>query len=449
MPAKFVVALRACGVAVALGLLTAWAAEPASPLLGATREQVLARLGEPRSQIEAGDRVVFFYAKERVIFRANVVVEVEAIVPEPVRRPPPAPETTTPAPGETAPNGATPGTPPASTPPPAGPAPVAPAASPTPAPSAAAPTATPPPEPKFGIKLVIPPGAKDIRTAPAPAAPEPVAPVVTPAPAVTPTPPPADPAAAAKAAELAQVKAAAEREALEARKAAERAAAAEKEKKDKAAREARRRLDAAAELESGDGGTSSIWMIAGAVVAALLGFMIWRARQRRLELDVSSVTNVPSTAPAPAAAAPAAPAPVTTFSVDMLGELDAKRFEAVVAAYYSKTGIVANSTQAPAGSPVHIKISWKGEPRPFAYVQCIAQPPGPIEVRPLKELIAVLATDDIRRGYVVTSGAFSAAARDLAQQKQLTLMSGEALVEKLNALPTAARKEIIQEVGLA
>jgi hypothetical protein len=323
------------------------------------------------------------------------------------------------------------------------------APTPGPAPAASSSAPTPAPEPKFGIKLVIPPGAKDIRTTPAPAAPEPVAPVAPPPVVATPAPSAADTAAAAaREAELREAKAAAAREALEAKKAAERAAAAEKEKKDKAVREARRRLDAAAELEAADGGATKVWLIVGGSVAALLGFLIWRARQRRLELDVSSVTNVPASAPATAPTVPAVPAPVTTFSVEQLGQLDARRFEAVVAAYYSKTGIVANSTQAPAGSPVHIKISGKGEPRPFAYVQCIAQPPGPIEVKPLKELIAVLATDDIRRGYVVTSGSFSAAARDLAQQKQLTLMSGEALVEKLNALPTAARKEIIQEVGL-
>lgn len=447
MPAKLAVALRVWVVAVALGLGTVRAAEPASPLLGATREQVLARLGEPRSQIDTGDRLVFFYPRERVIFRGNVVVEVEAIVPEPVRRPPPPPpETTTPAPGDAATPATPSGTPSTVTPPPAGPAPTAPTPTPapqTPVPQATTPTA--PPEPKFGIKRVIPPGTKDVRTAPP--LPEPVAVPVTPPPEPTPapvTPPVVDP----KAEEMRLAKAAAAREALEAKKAAERAAAIEKEKKDKVVREARRRLDAAAELEAGDGSSTKVWLIAGAAVASILGFFMWRARQRRIELDVSSVTNVPTAAPASAQVAPAAPAPLTTFSADMLGQLDAKRFEAVVAAYYSKTGIVANSTQAAAGSPVHIKISWKGESRPFAYVQCIAQPPGPIEVKPLRDLIAVLAADDIRRGYIVTSGTFSVAARDLAQQKQLTLMSGEAFLEKLNTLPTAARKEIIQEVGL-
>ena len=88
MPETFVVAVRACGVALALMWMTVWAAEPASPLVGATREQVISRLGEPRSQIERGENVIFLYARERIVFRGGVVIEVEQIVPDVVRRPP-------------------------------------------------------------------------------------------------------------------------------------------------------------------------------------------------------------------------------------------------------------------------------------------------------------------------------------------------------------------------
>src|SRR4051794_34883920 len=88
MSVTFAVALRACCVAVVLGFATARAAEqPASPLIGATREQILTRLGEPRSQLATGNRLILFYPRERIVLRDDVVIEVEEIAPETPRRP--------------------------------------------------------------------------------------------------------------------------------------------------------------------------------------------------------------------------------------------------------------------------------------------------------------------------------------------------------------------------
>ena len=62
---------------------------------------------------------------------------------------------------------------------------------------------------------------------------------------------------------------------------------------------------------------------------------------------------------------------------------------------------------------------------------------------PLQELYTLLAAEDIRRGYVVTTGRFSVAARDYAEEKHLTLLPGDIFLEKLNALPGPARTEIM------
>src|SRR4030095_15941392 len=105
------------------------------------------------------------------------------------------------------------------------------------------------------------------------------------------------------------------------------------------------------------------------------------------------------------------------FTEDQLTKLEWKQFEDLVVSYYSKTGVVAVRTKTGPESPVHIKISWKGEPRPFALVQCIAHPVGLIDSKPLQALVASLATEDIRRGYIVTTGKFNVAARDFAEEK--------------------------------
>ena len=86
----FAAGLRAFCVAVALLLATARAAEPKPSLMGATREQVLLRYGEPKSIIVAAGREIMFFARERVVLRNGIVVEVELLSSEPPRRLPPA-----------------------------------------------------------------------------------------------------------------------------------------------------------------------------------------------------------------------------------------------------------------------------------------------------------------------------------------------------------------------
>lgn len=440
MPAKSASGFKACCAAVTLLLLTAHAAEPVSPLIGATREQVLTRYGEPKSQIVAGNRIVMLYARERVVLRDGVVIDVELISADPVRRPEPAPAPgpvpgtgapapTGPAPAPTNPPATTPGQPPTSGTPPA---------------PVVAPNLPPPadPEPKVEIKLVRPPGStysrppptkQEASTSPSTRAanpspaPEPVAPrKFVP---VAPTP---DPAELARAAEQA-------------------ADTAAKNKRAKAASSAVRRLDFADGSEADESSATLTYVL---VVAALVGgggFLIWRRRQRQLDLAATSVANTPLKPQAvPPAGAEPAPAPrsrVTVFSEDLLARLDAGRFEALVAAYYSKTGVVATRAKAGSTGPMHFAISWKGEPRPFAGVHCIVNPVGAIDAKPLREFVAALAKEDIRRGYVVTSGKFNGAAQGVAGENQLTLLPGDVFIGKLNALPESARSEIIQAVN--
>ncbi len=186
--------------------------------------------------------------------------------------------------------------------------------------------------------------------------------------------------------------------------------------------------------------STSTYVIAGVIVIGGIGYLVWRRRQRQIELAATAVSASPFL---PEAVAPAATG--SRFTVDLLGKLEWKRFEELVASYYNKTGVVASRTKSGPETPVHIRISWKGEPRPFACVQCIPHPAGLIEAKPLQALCEAIAAEDIRRGYVVTSGKFSVPARDLAEEKHITLLSGDIFLEKLNALPEAARSELLRD----
>jgi len=186
--------------------------------------------------------------------------------------------------------------------------------------------------------------------------------------------------------------------------------------------------------------TGQTYFIAAVTIGVAIAFLYWRYRQRQLELAASAVSRTPFSAPVATTGGGA------VFTADLLGKLEWKRFEELVAAYYSKTGVVAARTKSGPKAPVHIKISWKGEPRPFALVQCLSGRAGLIDATPLQELVTALAAEDIRRGYVVTTGKFNVAARDFAEEKHITLLPGDILLEKINALPEAARNELMTEV---
>jgi hypothetical protein len=513
MPPKLATSLRACCAAVVLLLVGAQAAESKTPL-GATRAQVIDRLGEPRRAITTRDREVLFYPRERIVLREGVVIEVEPLMealPPPRRTPAPAstpgssaegattPRTAStpsvaPRPGPAAAETATAPTRPAET---SGSAPTAatsPSAGTTSSADAAASEAAPAEpaysgaEPQLLIKSVRRPGStpgasRADAVKPDPAAPNASADSNAATAATAPSTPPAVPSAAGSPAAARETTAGAPTASTAAPATAatvapaapsatvapvastEPTAAAEETAKTDAAvtdsvtaspvgpkataeqikdaklKAARRRLaDAASDSARPEEAFFSLGrtLFAFAVIAGGIGALWWRRRQRRLEMAATTVSRTPFEVAQSGGGA--------RFTADILARLEWKRFEELVAAYYAKTGVVAVRTKAGPGNPVHIKISWKGEPRPFAYVQCLSHPSGLIGPDPLRSLVTALAAEDIRRGYVVSTGKFGVDARDLAEEKHLTLLPGDIFLEKLNALPDPARAELMQEI---
>ncbi len=489
--------LKACGLALLLTGVAGVAADTPTMPKGSTREQMLRQLGEPRSQIVAGDRVIVFYARERYVLRNDVIVDFEPIAAEPIRRPPPV----APAPAAepaAAPAAATDARESAPVPAPA-PATVgvrrtgepvtatsAPAAAAAPlrnapAPEPVAPAPVVPVEPRLEIKRVLPRTAapSPVRAASAQATETPAAPAPATATAPAPGAAATGPGALAKPAEPAPAVAAPTGGApapsgapamalpsLDAspavapaatdevsptepifdpvKDAAAAAAAAEKKAKVRSA--VQRRIEAIGDAPLPDP-TVAIWsgknfVIVFVIVAGGLGYLVWRRRQHQLAMAATAVSHAPFETTTVNDIASGA-----VFSADMIGRLDPRRFEDLVIAYYCKTGVVAVRADESPGSPVHVKISWKGEKRPFACVHCIAQPEGLVPAAPLQQLFDVINAEGIRRGYVVTSGKFHVTARDFAEEKHLTILHGDLFIEKLNALPGPARNEIMQVIS--
>lgn len=481
MPFKFAPVFRACCVVGLLLVLSASAAEQKPSLVGATREQVIARFGAPKSHIVAGDREVIFYPSQRLVLRNNTVVEVEELAvetPTPTPAPPPAANaesdakpaspvadsgtqdaSKTAGPSAGTASDATGESAPAPKPPP----PVAQiisvrppskdrasvsTATPPPPPSSAAPVAPPPNQAAVPNQSVATPSGPPPATAAQPLTPTEPSPAVAAttevpvAPKAENTPAPSAPPVSAPESAAVPAEGVAAGTSSTATSSVEPAAAASLPPKvaPKSVAKKRPANGAVPEVDLTETiFTKQTYAIALLVIAGGIAYLWWRSRERRLELAATTVSRSPFVVEQ---------APTTTgtrFTPELLVKLEWKRFEELVASYYNKTGVVAARTKAGPASPVHIRISWKGETRPFACVQCVSRPSGLIEAKQIQTLCDAIAAEDIRRGYVVTTGKFGVPARDLAEEKHITLLSGDIFLEKLNALPEAARSELMRE----
>lgn len=421
----FVARCRTCCFAAVLSLATLQAGEPPNPLLGMSRDQVLNRLGEPRSQILTAGREVMFYPRERLVLSNGVVVEVERLAAEPARKLP-APEapaaatTSKTADPVTSAGKSADAAPRAAEPPPA----------------------APPSDSKVEIKLVraataVMPVSVEERAEAVPAAPVPApATSATPAMPISPSPPTASQSAAVPPAVTQSTVSPSAAPKPTADAPAPKSVAAP------AAPVARTESSTTPDAPPADAGFgTTTYVIIGALLVGGIGFLVWRARQRQLELEATAVEATPVGAAAVSRAEEAG------FSLEFLAGLPAAAFEELVAAYYVKTGVVAAKAPSDGSSPFQIRISWKGEARAFALVQCLAQPTATIDTQPLVRLHGVLDREKVRRGYVVTPGKFSPAAREFAEEKGLTLLPGDVFLDKLMSLPDSARSELMRAVN--
>src|SRR4051812_48834706 len=104
MPRSFAETLKVICALLALALALPVAAQPKpSPLIGVSREQILGRYGEPKSQLRAGQREILFYPKLKLSLRNDVVVETEEVDEESApRRPTETPAASAPKTSESA-----------------------------------------------------------------------------------------------------------------------------------------------------------------------------------------------------------------------------------------------------------------------------------------------------------------------------------------------------------
>jgi len=124
----------------------------------------------------------------------------------------------------------------------------------------------------------------------------------------------------------------------------------------------------------------------------------------------------------------------TAWSIDLLKEIEWKRFEELSRAYFERRGLKAKTTKIGADGGVDIHLYQSESDTPSAFVQCKAWNKYKVGIKPVRELFGVMAADDIQDGFFMTTGVFTSEAKQFAKGK-LNLVTGETLLRFISNLP--------------
>ena len=124
----------------------------------------------------------------------------------------------------------------------------------------------------------------------------------------------------------------------------------------------------------------------------------------------------------------------TKLTQRLLNDIEWKRFEILCAAVIRELGFDPKETQYGADGGIDVVVFREGVEGPVGIVQCKAGEDRMIGVKPVRELLGVMAHGNYKQGMFMTTGGYSQDAIEFSKGK-ITLVTGEMLINKINGMP--------------
>jgi len=133
----------------------------------------------------------------------------------------------------------------------------------------------------------------------------------------------------------------------------------------------------------------------------------------------------------------------TEWSLDLIRDLEWKRFEDVCQQFYEKKGIRSETTALGPDGGIDIRLYQDNTGKPTAIVQCKAWGERFVGVKPVRELLGVMTHEKIGKAFFMTSGSYSDDAKAIAQANRITLIDGTMLLMMIQRLPAEERDSLL------
>lgn len=131
----------------------------------------------------------------------------------------------------------------------------------------------------------------------------------------------------------------------------------------------------------------------------------------------------------------------TAWSLPLLRQIEWKRFEELIAAYFREIGYRVESIRCGADGGVDAKI-FHGD-NLIAIAQCKAWNSRPVGVKPVRELLGVMAHQKVGKGLFMATGQFTNEAVAFANENPLTLVTGEELMSKIQSMSGEMQQRLL------
>lgn len=131
------------------------------------------------------------------------------------------------------------------------------------------------------------------------------------------------------------------------------------------------------------------------------------------------------------------------WSIELLRDLEWKRFEDVCQKLYEYKGIKSETTPLGPDGGIDIRLFQDESGQATAIVQCKAWGNRNVGVKPVRELLGVMSHEEIAKAFFMTPGSFTDEAKTFAQSNNITLVTGEMILTMIQRLPEEAQKKLL------
>lgn len=145
---------------------------------------------------------------------------------------------------------------------------------------------------------------------------------------------------------------------------------------------------------------------------------------------------------APEPTQPAASKP-DAWTIELLREIEWKRFEDVCQKFYELKGIRSETTPLGPDGGIDIRLYQDDSGVATSVVQCKAWGERSVGVKPVRELLGVMSHEKISKAFFMTSGTFTEEARTIAAANRITLINGDMLLMMIRRLPADAQARLL------
>jgi len=133
----------------------------------------------------------------------------------------------------------------------------------------------------------------------------------------------------------------------------------------------------------------------------------------------------------------------TAWGLELIRNLEWKRFEDVCQQFYEMKGIRSETTSLGADGGIDIRLYQDDSGQPTSIVQCKAWGERFVGVKPVRELLGVMTHEKIEKAFFMTSGTYSDEAKVVAGANRITLIDGPMLLMMIQRLPAEKQEALL------